>query len=75
MGTCETFGVPFALPAYSVRLGRAQPVATKAVADGFLHYVSATVKPGQRALKRLFDIVASGVALWSCCRCCSPSPR
>jgi exopolysaccharide biosynthesis polyprenyl glycosylphosphotransferase len=61
---CETFGVPFALPAYSVRLGRAQPVASKAVADGFLHYVSETARPQHRALKRLLDIVASAGALW-----------
>jgi exopolysaccharide biosynthesis polyprenyl glycosylphosphotransferase len=64
VGTCETFGVPFALPAYSVRLGRAQPVATKAVADGFLHYVTGSVKPEYRALKRLLDIAGSAAALW-----------
>ena len=61
---CETFGVPFALPAYSVRLGRAQPVANKAVADGFLHYVTASVKPEYRALKRFVDIAGSAAALW-----------
>jgi exopolysaccharide biosynthesis polyprenyl glycosylphosphotransferase len=64
VGTCETFGVPFALPAYSVRLGRAQPVATRAVADGFLHYVTGSVKPEYRALKRLLDIGGSAAALW-----------
>ena len=64
VGTCETFGVPFALPAYSVRLGRAQPVATKAVADGFLHYVTGSVKPEYHALKRLLDIAGSAAALW-----------
>ena len=64
VGTLETFGVPFALPAYSVRLGRAQPVASKAVADGFLHYVTGSVRPEYRVGKRLLDIVASAAALW-----------
>jgi exopolysaccharide biosynthesis polyprenyl glycosylphosphotransferase len=64
VGTCETFGVPFALPAYSVRLGRAQPVASKAVADGFLHYVTGSVKPELRVLKRMLDIAGSAAALW-----------
>ena len=64
VGTCETFGVPFALPAYSVRLGRAQPVASKAVADGFLHYVTGTVKPELQVVKRLLDIAGSAGALW-----------
>ncbi len=64
VGTLETFGVPFALPAYTVRLGRAHPIASKAVADGFLHYVTGSVKPKLRLLKRLLDIVASAAALW-----------
>ena len=62
--TCEKFGIPFALPAYSFRLDRARPVASKAIVDGYLHYVSVDVKPSQMALKRLFDIVASAIA---CC--------
>ena len=62
--TCEKFGIPFALPAYSFRLDRARPVASKAIVDGYLHYVSVDVKPSQMALKRLFDIVSSAVALW-----------
>jgi exopolysaccharide biosynthesis polyprenyl glycosylphosphotransferase len=61
--TCERYGIPFALPAYSFRLDRAQP-RTEAVADGYLHYHSGTIKPHQLALKRLFDILVSGVALW-----------
>jgi exopolysaccharide biosynthesis polyprenyl glycosylphosphotransferase len=61
---CETLGSPFALPAYTVRLRRAEPVAGKAVADGFLHYVSPGVQRGQRVFKRLLDIVASSAALW-----------
>ncbi len=64
VGTLETFGVPFALPAYTVRLGRAQPIATKAVKDGFLHYATGSVKPELRVVKRLLDIVASAAALW-----------
>jgi len=64
VGVCETFGVPFALPAYSVRLGRAQPVATKAVEDGFLHYVTSSVKPEYRVTKRLLDIAGSAALLW-----------
>jgi len=64
VGTCETFGVPFALPAYTVRLGRAQPVASRAVADGFLHYVANRVQPEQRVLKRLVDIAGAAAALW-----------
>jgi exopolysaccharide biosynthesis polyprenyl glycosylphosphotransferase len=64
IAVCEKFGVPFALPAYSFRLDRAQPVATRAVADGYLHYQTHLVKPQQEAMKRLFDIVASGIALW-----------
>ncbi|HZJ56198.1 MAG TPA: sugar transferase [Myxococcaceae bacterium] len=64
VGACETIGVPFALPAYTVRLGRAQPVASKAVADGFLHYVTDRVQPEERALKRLVDIAGAAAALW-----------
>ncbi len=65
VNVCETYGVPFALPAYSVRLGRAQPVASKAVADGFLHYVTGGVlRPEHRALKRLLDIAGSAAGLW-----------
>ena len=61
---CERFGIPFALPAYSFRLERAQPADRKAVSDGYLHYHQTESKPQQMALKRLFDIVASGLALW-----------
>ena len=61
---CEKLGVPFALPAYAFRLERAQAVHQEAVADGYLHYQTCQPKPQQQALKRLFDIVASGCALW-----------
>ena len=64
IGVCERFGIPFALPAYSFRLERAQPADRKAVSDGYLHYHQSESKPQQMALKRLFDIVASGFALW-----------
>ena len=61
---CEQFGIPFALPAYSFRLERAQPTDRKAVSDGYLHYHHTESKPQQMALKRLFDLVAAGLALW-----------
>jgi exopolysaccharide biosynthesis polyprenyl glycosylphosphotransferase len=61
---CERLGVPFAMPAYFFRLDRARPLASHAVSDGYIHYQSVTFKPTQMALKRLFDITASAVALW-----------
>ena len=61
---CEKLGIPFALPAYSFRLERAQPRDKKAISDGFLHYQAHDAKPQQMAIKRLFDIVSSAVALW-----------
>jgi exopolysaccharide biosynthesis polyprenyl glycosylphosphotransferase len=60
--TCETMGVPFALPACTLRLDRAR--APSIVRDGYLHYLTVDFKPSQIALKRLFDIVASAIALW-----------
>jgi len=62
--TCERFGVPFALPAYMFRLVRARPLDSHAVGDGYVHYQSVECKPTQMALKRLFDLVTSAVALW-----------
>lgn len=59
----ERFGIPFALPASGFRFGRARPEHEKAVADGYIHYLSVRHKPVQMAFKRLFDIVASSVAL------------
>jgi exopolysaccharide biosynthesis polyprenyl glycosylphosphotransferase len=64
VGVCETYGIPFALPAYSVRLGRAHPVAGKAVADGFLHYVVGGARAQYWTLKRVLDISGSAAALW-----------
>jgi exopolysaccharide biosynthesis polyprenyl glycosylphosphotransferase len=61
--TCERFGVPFALPAYSFRLERARPAQPAAVSDGFLHFVPHAPRPYQRSIKRLFDIFASAAAL------------
>jgi exopolysaccharide biosynthesis polyprenyl glycosylphosphotransferase len=61
---CERFGLPFALPAYSFTMHRACPARDHAITDGYIHYLSVNEKPGQMALKRLFDIVASAVTLW-----------
>ncbi|MFN2549647.1 MAG: sugar transferase [Myxococcales bacterium] len=60
---CERFGIPFALPAYSVRLERARPAVPAAVEDGYLHYLTHAPRPFQRSLKRLFDIFTSALAL------------
>ncbi|HWE25795.1 MAG TPA: sugar transferase [Myxococcales bacterium] len=60
---CERFGVPFALPAYSLRLERARPADPAAVADGYLHYLTHAPRPYQRSVKRLFDIFVSAAAL------------
>lgn len=63
IATCERFGTPFALPATEFRLGRARPVHDRAIADGYLHFVTVENKPWQSAFKRAFDIVASTLAL------------
>ncbi|HEY1956345.1 MAG TPA: sugar transferase [Polyangiaceae bacterium] len=60
---CERFGIPFALPANRFRIARAEPRDRAAMSDGYVHYVSYRHKPLQLALKRIFDIVASGAAL------------
>jgi hypothetical protein len=61
---CETFGIPFALPAYSVRLDRAQPVDNRTVSDGYLHFTSVKSQPNARVLKRVLDVLAAASALW-----------
>jgi exopolysaccharide biosynthesis polyprenyl glycosylphosphotransferase len=61
---CETFGVPFALPAYSLRLDRALPVDRRTVSDGYLHFTNVKSQPSARVVKRMLDIVASASALW-----------
>ncbi|HEY1694833.1 MAG TPA: sugar transferase [Polyangiaceae bacterium] len=63
IGTCERFGIPFALPAAGFRFSRAQPQHKSATADGYIHYLTVRAKPVQRALKRAIDIAVSGVAL------------
>ena len=63
-GVCETFGVPFALPAYSLRLKRAVPVDNHTVSDGYLHFTNVKSQPTARIAKRLFDVVATAAALW-----------
>jgi len=64
ISVCESLGVPFALPAYTFRLQRARPLLGKAVADGYLHYAVVEAKIGQRALKRICDVLIASVALW-----------
>jgi exopolysaccharide biosynthesis polyprenyl glycosylphosphotransferase len=59
--TCETLGVPFALPTCPYRLTRARLVG--AHADGYAHFRSVHVKPIQWFMKRFFDIAASAAAL------------
>jgi exopolysaccharide biosynthesis polyprenyl glycosylphosphotransferase len=59
----ERFGIPFALPACGFRFGRARPEFERAVADGYIHYLSVRHKPVQLAIKRLFDVAASSAAL------------
>jgi hypothetical protein len=61
---CETLGVPFALPQYSFRFDRAVPIGSHDSPDGYTHFLTMPPKPAQLALKRLFDIVVSGTALW-----------
>jgi len=62
--TCERFGVPFALPAYGFRLSRARPVNGQGLRDGYVHFLNVEHKPVQMVMKRLFDIIASALALW-----------
>jgi exopolysaccharide biosynthesis polyprenyl glycosylphosphotransferase len=59
----ERFGIPFAIPAAGFRFGRARPENERAVADGYIHYLSVRHRPLQWAVKRLFDIFASSVTL------------
>ncbi|MFT3710222.1 MAG: sugar transferase [Archangium sp.] len=61
---CERFGVPFATPAIAYRLDRSSPLVTHAIHDGYVHYQSVRALPVEFAMKRLFDIVSAGVALW-----------
>ena len=61
--TCETLGVPFALPTCAYRLTRARLTGAGAHADGYAHFRSVHVKPLQWFMKRFFDIAASAAAL------------
>jgi exopolysaccharide biosynthesis polyprenyl glycosylphosphotransferase len=61
--TCETLGIPFALPACGYRLTRAKLSPVAARSDGYAHFLSVQVKPVQWFLKRFFDIVSSAGAL------------
>ena len=60
---CERFGVPFALPANHFRFDRARPRSSRAISDGYIHYLSVENKPYQMALKRVLDVLASSALL------------
>ncbi len=60
---CERFGVPFALPANHFRFDRARPADTRAMSDGYIHYLNADHKPYQQAVKRVLDVLVSGCIL------------
>jgi exopolysaccharide biosynthesis polyprenyl glycosylphosphotransferase len=61
--SCETFGIPFALPVCGYRFARAKPAHSGSMSDGYVHFVSVQHKPIQIGIKRLIDIVASFTAL------------
>ncbi len=63
ISVCERFGIPFALPASSFRIARAEPRDHAAVMDGYVHYLPYAHKPVQMLVKRAFDIVASSAAI------------
>jgi len=60
---CERLGVPFALPASHFRFDRARPADTRAITDGYVHYLSVEHKPRQMAIKRVLDVLGSTGAL------------
>ena len=64
INVCEQLGVPFALPAYSFRMGRASPQHGQYLAHGYVHYTLHEPQLRMRAMKRLFDIASSAAALW-----------
>jgi exopolysaccharide biosynthesis polyprenyl glycosylphosphotransferase len=61
--TCETLGMPFALPTCGYRLTRARVTPARRGADAYAHFLSVQVKPLQWFMKRFFDIAASAGAL------------
>ncbi len=63
IAVCERYGIPFALPAAGFRFGRAVAVGARATPDGYVHYLSVRHHPLGWAMKRAFDMLASGVAL------------
>ena len=60
---CERFGVPFALPANNFRFDRARPASSRAISDGYIHYLSVENKPFQMAIKRVLDVLVSSLLL------------
>ena len=61
---CEERGIPFALPAWNVRLDRGRPAARHGLADGYVHFVCVDPRAGVRvSLKHLFDLAAAALAL------------
>ncbi len=63
ISVCERFGIPFAIPACDYRLVRAKPAESKAIADGYVHYLNVRYGRVQSVLKRMLDIVVSATAL------------
>lgn len=63
VASCETFGVPFALPVGGYRFSRAVPACEEAVPDGYVHYLSVRHKPVQLFLKYLIDTSIAALAL------------
>jgi exopolysaccharide biosynthesis polyprenyl glycosylphosphotransferase len=61
--TCETLGMPFALPTCAYRLTRAKVTPASPGDDGYAHFLSVRVKPLHWFMKRFFDIVASAGAI------------
>ncbi len=60
---CERYGVSFALPTSPFRFDRARLKYEKAAPSGYLHYVTYEHKPIETAIKRVFDVFASALAL------------
>ena len=60
---CERFGVLFAVPANHFRFDRARPASSRAISDGYIHYLSVENKPYQMATKRVLDVLVSSLVL------------
>ncbi len=61
--TCETLGVPFALPVCGYQLTRAKLSSGGGVVGGYAHFLSVHARPLHWAMKRFLDIVVSAAAL------------